>query len=187
MRIVFGRFWTMHCEASTCSTSEAPMPKASQRMRRGSNWAVAADDRHPGLRHLQLGPIAWTCPADRSRGWHTWIPELLAVAFQSFDLDVGQLVGDQAGRHRAVPRRVVVGGGERLVGRGARRARRAAGRRTPAARSPRGPGAGRCRSVRRRPWASQSLSNIVCGMASSSSARRLSRRGTGRLLPSFSK
>ena len=29
MRIERGRFWTMHCVASTCSTSLVPMPKAS--------------------------------------------------------------------------------------------------------------------------------------------------------------
>jgi hypothetical protein len=42
--------------------------------------------------------------------------ELLAVALQGFDLDAGELVGDQVGRHRAVGRRVVVGGRQRLVG-----------------------------------------------------------------------
>ena len=42
--------------------------------------------------------------------------ELLAVALQGFDLDAGELVGDQPGRHRAVGRRVVVGRRQGLVG-----------------------------------------------------------------------
>ncbi len=42
--------------------------------------------------------------------------ELLAVALQRFDLDPRELVGDQARRHRAVGGRVVVGGGQGLVG-----------------------------------------------------------------------
>jgi hypothetical protein len=37
------------------------------------------------------------------------------IVLQGFDLDAGELIGDQPRSHRAVGRRVVVGGGEGLV------------------------------------------------------------------------
>ena len=82
----------------------------------GGGVAVAADDRHAGLGDAQLradhvdDALAVGAEAVELQ------PELLAVALQGFDLDAGELVGDQPGRHRAVGRRVVVGGRQRLVG-----------------------------------------------------------------------
>ena len=53
-RIVFGRAWSSVCVASTCSTSEVPMPKASApKAPCVEVWLVAADDRHPRLRQAR--------------------------------------------------------------------------------------------------------------------------------------
>src|ERR1700709_2055260 len=95
----------------------------------------------PGWVTPSSGPITWTMPwrsdprlysfrpnssqlRSRVSTWTRGSPpgvgqlqaELLAVALQGFDLDAGELVGDQPGRHRAVGRRVVVRRGQRFVG-----------------------------------------------------------------------
>ncbi len=81
----------------------------------GGGVAVAADDRHAGLGDAQLRADHVDDPLAVGAEAVELDPELLAVAFQGFDLDAGELVGDQAGGHRAVGRRVVVGRRQRLV------------------------------------------------------------------------
>ena len=93
----------------------------------GGGVAVAADDRHAGLGDAQLRAdhVDDALPLGAQRVDRD--AELLAVALQRFDLDAGELVGDQARRFGAVGRHVVVGGGQRPVGPAHRR---------PASRSP---------------------------------------------------
>ncbi len=82
----------------------------------GGGVGVAADDRHAGLGHAQLGadhvhdPLA--VGAERVDG----DAELVAVALERFDLHAGELVLDAGGHGRAVGGSVVVGGGEGAVG-----------------------------------------------------------------------
>ena len=63
MRIVFGRFWTMHCVASTCSTSEVPMPNASEPNAPWVEvWLSPQTIVIPGCVTPSSGPITWTMP-----------------------------------------------------------------------------------------------------------------------------
>ena len=78
--------------------------------------AVAADDRHAGLRDAELGPddvddalALGAQRVDRDA-------ELLAVGLERLDLHAAELVLDERDRRRAVGRHVVVGGGQRAVG-----------------------------------------------------------------------
>ena len=94
--------------------ADAERERAERAVRRGV--AVAADDRHAGLRDAELRPDdvddALAVGAERvDRD-----PELVAVALERLDLDAAELVLDARRDGRAVGRRVVVGGRERAVG-----------------------------------------------------------------------
>ena len=103
--------------ASTCSTSEVPIPNASAPKAPWVEvWLSPQTIVMPGLGDPELGADhvddALAVGAERvDRD-----PELLAVALQRLDLDPGELVGDQARRLGAVGRHVVVGRGQGLVG-----------------------------------------------------------------------
>ena len=63
MRIVCGRFCTRHCVASTCSTSEVPMPKASAPKAPWVEvWLSPQTIVMPGWVTPSSGPITWTIP-----------------------------------------------------------------------------------------------------------------------------
>ena len=150
------------CVASTCSTSDVPIPNASApKAPCVEVWLSPQTIVMPGWVTPELGADhvddALAVGAERvDRD-----AELLAVSLERLDLHARELVGDQVGRRRAVGRHVVVGGRDGLVGPADLAARRGAGRRRPAARSPRGRGAGRCRSG---PSATSCASQILSNM-----------------------
>ena len=77
---------------------------------------VAADDRHPGLGHAQLGADHVHDPLVLGAQRVQRDPELLAVALERLHLHPRELVSDLRGDAGAVGRDVVVDGGERPVG-----------------------------------------------------------------------
>ena len=100
--IVFGRACGSVCVASTCSTSEVPMPngeRAERAVRRGV--AVAADDRHAGLRHAELRADHVHDPLTPAAGREERHAELLAVRAQRLELSARERVGDRPGRGSA--------------------------------------------------------------------------------------
>ena len=63
IRIVFGRFWTRHWVASTCSTSEVPIPNASAPKAPWVEvWLSPQTIVIPGWVSPSSGPITWTIP-----------------------------------------------------------------------------------------------------------------------------
>ena len=58
-----GRFWGSVCVASTCSTSDVPMPNASAP---NAPWVEVCESPHtitsPGCVYPLSGPITWTIP-----------------------------------------------------------------------------------------------------------------------------
>ena len=63
IRIVFGRFWTRVWVASTCSTSEVPMPNASAPKAPWVEvWLSPQTIVMPGWVTPSSGPITWTIP-----------------------------------------------------------------------------------------------------------------------------
>ena len=67
-RMVFDFFWISVCVASTCSTSEVPMPKASAP---NAPWVAVWLSPHtsvtPGKVKPCSGPTMWQMPWRRSR------------------------------------------------------------------------------------------------------------------------
>ena len=135
------------CVASTCSTSDVPMPIAMRTERAvGGGVAVAADDRHAGLGQTEL----------RSDDVHDALfevahrmqpdAELVAVASQRLDLSARDRDRRSACRCRPSARCGPRWRSSSPVA--GRRGPQAAARRTPAGWSPRARGAGRCRSDR---------------------------------------
>ena len=63
MRIVLGRAWRMHCEASTISTSLVPMPKATAPMAPCVDvWESPQTMVMPGSVSPRSGPTTWMMP-----------------------------------------------------------------------------------------------------------------------------
>ena len=63
MRIDFGRRWIRHWVASTCSTSEVPMPNASApKAPCVEVWESPQTIVMPGWVTPSSGPITWTIP-----------------------------------------------------------------------------------------------------------------------------
>ena len=63
MRMRFGFFWIRHCVASTCSTSEVPMPWASAPKAPWVEvWLSPQTIVMPGWVTPNSGPITWTMP-----------------------------------------------------------------------------------------------------------------------------
>ena len=117
MRIVCGRFCTMRLRRQhvlDLRGADAESEGTEGAVRGGV--AVAADDRHPGLGHPQLGADhvddALALRAERVDG----DTELLAVSLQRLDLHPRERVGDQLRRRGAIGRDVVIGGGQGSVG-----------------------------------------------------------------------
>ena len=146
----FAFFVSRHCVASTCSTSEVPMPcarHAERAVRAGVR--VAADDRHAGQRRALLRPdhvhdaLALVEVREIDLG-----AELLHVRVQRLDLQLART--DRARPRCPRPSRWSACCGRRSR-RPSRRARacgrRLAGLRRPAGSSPRGRGGGRCRGA----------------------------------------
>ena len=104
-RIAFAGAWISVWVASTCSTSDVPMPKA-----RAPNapWVAVWLSPHtmvvPGRVKPCSGPMMWTMPFARVLEMEEIDPELLAVADQGVDLELGVL----ADRFAAVGGDVVV-------------------------------------------------------------------------------
>ena len=62
--IVFGLRWGRVCVASTCSTSEVPMPKASAPTAPCVDvWLSPQTIVIPGWERPSSGPITWTMPS----------------------------------------------------------------------------------------------------------------------------
>ena len=102
--------------ASTCSTSEVPMPNASApNAPCVAVWESPQTIVMPGWVTPELRPDdvddALALGAERVDG----DPELRAVGLQRLDLHAAELLADLGRRRRAVRRDVVVGGGERAV------------------------------------------------------------------------
>ena len=154
MRICLPFFCTRHCVASTCSTSDVPMPNASAPNAPCVDvWLSPHTIVMPGLRHTELGSDHVDDPASIGPDGVHRDAELGAVPLERLHLFAGQLVGDLSGHRDRIGRHVVVGGREGLVRTAHSRGRRDGVRRTPAATSPRGRGAGRCTADRRAPRA----------------------------------
>src|SRR3954453_19523201 len=94
--------------------ADAERERAERAVRRGV--AVAADDRHPGLREAELGADHVDDPLAVGAERVQRDAELRAVALQRLDLHAAELVADPRGDRRAVGRDVVVGGRDRAVG-----------------------------------------------------------------------
>ena len=66
MRIDFGFCCRMHCEASTISTSDVPMPKATAPI---APWVEVWESPHtmvmPGSESPFSGPTTWIMPLSR--------------------------------------------------------------------------------------------------------------------------
>ncbi len=95
-RIVLGSDCGSVCVASTCSTSEVPMPKASAPNAPWVEvWLSPQTIVMPGLRHAELRPDHVDDPLAAAAGREQAHPELLAVRRQRVELRLRELVGDR--------------------------------------------------------------------------------------------
>ena len=154
-RMFLAFFWISVWVASTCSTSDVPMPWASApKAPCVEVWLSPQTMVVPGSVKPCSGPTTWTMPWRLSSSLKYSMPNSLAFLRQRLDLDAAFRIGDAllavGGRH------VVVDDGERLLRARAPCGRSCAGPRRPAGSSPRGRDggryrAGRCRPAARRP------------------------------------
>ena len=146
----FAFFWISVWVASTCSTSDVPMPWASAPKAPWVEvWLSPQTMVMPGRVKPCSGPMMWTMPWRLVELVEILDAEILGVLGERRDLDrrfrIVDAVAAVGGRH------VVVDDGERLLRRPHLAVRRGAGPRRPAGWSPRGRGGGRCRGRRCRP------------------------------------
>ena len=103
MRIVLGRACGSVCVASTCSTSDVPMPKASAP---NAPWVDVWLSPHtivmPGLRQAELRPDHVHDPFAAAAGGEQAHAELLAVRGQRVELRAREVVGDRPVHRRDV-------------------------------------------------------------------------------------
>ena len=169
-RIVFGRACGSVCVASTCSTSEVPMPNASAPNAPCVEvWQSPQTIVIPGCVSPSSGPITCTIPSRPLPVAFSGTPNSSQFARERVELRLRERVADRA----RLGRDVVVHRRDRQVGPAHRRARAGAAPRTPAGSSPRARGGGRCRAAparpaaRRRRASSQIFSNSVVPLSAS--------------------
>ena len=180
-RIVLGSACGSVCVASTCSTSDVPMPKASAPNAPCVDvWLSPQTIVIPGCVSPSSGPITWTIPSRPLPVAKSRTPNSSQFARKRVELRARERVGDRA--RRASGR---CGPSSRPSGRDAAPAgRRRAATRTPAGSSPRARGAGRRRgATARRPPRRRRARPRSCGRASRLTValrRRRSRRAAAR-------
>ena len=109
-RMVRGTVWGSVCVASTCSTSEVPIPNASAPK---APWVEVCESPQtivmPGWVRPSSGPMTWTMPCRGERIENSGIAELGAVALERLDLRTREHVLDPLlapdRRHVVVDRR----------------------------------------------------------------------------------
>ena len=103
MRIVFGFACGSVCVASTCSTSEVPMPNASAPNAPCVEvWLSPQTIVIPGCETPSSGPIDVHDPLAAAAGREEPHAELLAVLPQRVELCARERVGDRPGQRRDV-------------------------------------------------------------------------------------
>ena len=107
MRMFLAGFWISVWVASTCSTSEVPMPNASAP---NAPWVEVCESPHtmvmPGWVKPCSGPMMWTMPCRMSSIEKYSMPKSRQLLLQRLDLDAALLLGDALG---------AVGGGDIVV------------------------------------------------------------------------
>ena len=146
IRMFLAFFWISVWVASTCSTSEVPMPWASAPKAPWVEvWLSPQTMVMPGSVKPCSGPMMWTMPWRLVELVEVLDAEILGVPGERRDLDrrfrIVDAVAAIGGRH------VVVDDGERLLRRADLACRPAAGPRRPAGWSPRGRDGGRYRGA----------------------------------------
>ena len=106
--IVFGRAWSSVWVASTCSTSEVPIPNASAP---NAPWVEVCESPQtiviPGWVSPSSGPITWTIPSLPLPVAFSGTPNSAQFARQRVELGLGDRVADRArlGRDVVIHRR----------------------------------------------------------------------------------
>lgn len=114
IRIVLGFDWSMHCDASAISTSDVPMPKATQPIAPWVEvWLSPAYDRHTRLRKSGFRPHDVYYAVAVGSDAENFYTRFAAVLNERFHLRARKRIGRR--QFLVFGRYVVVGAGSNLL------------------------------------------------------------------------